>query len=168
MARHKNTWVYVLVGGLVFFIVIGVLVIGFGVYLASQHVAVETTTRDSAEREFEQVRARFPNQRPYIEVPRGGRAEEAVINRDMEKVGGAPLETLHVLAWDPHERKLLRLHIPFWLVRLGGKGTMRGFATGVDVGPDVSITAKDLERHGRGLILDHQGPRGERVLVWVQ
>jgi hypothetical protein len=70
-----------------------------------------------------------------------------------------------VLAWSSHPPRLVRASIPFWLVRLS-PGRLN--ASGVEVPLDVrrlKLTPEDLERYGRGVILDVERPDGARVLV---
>jgi hypothetical protein len=33
---------------------------------------------------------------------------------------------------------------------------------------DLRVTVEDLERHGPGLVLDHQSRHGGRVLAWTE
>jgi hypothetical protein len=48
------------------------------------------------------------------------RGDEPIVHRELfaEAHSDAKLETLRVLAYDPDERKLVRVSIPFWLIRM--------------------------------------------------
>jgi hypothetical protein len=72
------------------------------------------------------------------------------------------------MAFDPDEGKVVRMEIPFWLLRLKMRGTR--FSIGgdsIDL-KDLRLTVEDLERFGPTLIVDHKARSGERVLVWSQ
>jgi hypothetical protein len=72
------------------------------------------------------------------------------------------------MAFDAGDERIVRLSIPFWLLRL-----QKGHAT-IDLGgnkmdlEDLKLTVEDLERFGPTLIVDHRDTRGTRVLVWSQ
>jgi hypothetical protein len=80
------------------------------------------------------------------------------------------LETLRVLAYDIHAEKLVRVSIPFWLLRLAPTRHVSFLSdTGIDFDSDrVRLTLDDLERRGPGLILDQADHRGSQVLVWTE
>ena len=161
-------WVWVVVG------IAGVCVLGLfmlaaaGMYFFAHHVETTTLTRDRAEQVFEDARAPFAKQRPLIEVDDDDHVHR--VNLDRERPAGAqPPQDLHVLAFDPDDEKVVRLTIPFWLLKLGDSGS-------IDLGPSrrridlggSRLQISDLERFGPTLILDHRGSNGERVLVWSQ
>ena len=158
-------WVIIAAGAVILVVMVGLGLIGTGAYLLYRQVDVQTTSAAAAQREFEQARAQFPGQKPYLEISREGRGALPTINRDLERQDAAALTTVHALIWNPREDKVVRLSLPFWLVRLTSRGKL---SLGDEFGRDLTITAEDLERRGPGLILDHQEPGGERVLVWTQ
>ncbi len=119
---------------------------------------------DAAEREFEQARAKFAGQRPLIEVGDDGAAR--VVPRTAPG-GSADVASIHVLVYTPDVRKLARVTVPFWLVRLSPQsGTARFDNDDVKELHGVKITIGDIERAGPGLLLDHQRDDGSRVLIW--
>ena len=62
----------------------------------------------------------------------------------------------------------MSLSIPFWVLRL--KTTpiqFSSYASGFDEN-GVKLRPEDIERHGAGIILDTNTPKGERVLLWAQ
>jgi hypothetical protein len=161
---RKNTWIWIVIGGLVAAIVLLFLVVlGAGFYLYATHVDTETATREDAEREFEETRQRFAGQRPLLRMEAG----EPVIAREerFAESESRPIESLHVLVWDRDADRLIRITVPRWLLRLGGSRFNLGGDSRVG---DLRLTMEDLERAGPGLLLDHQEPDGERVLVWTQ
>jgi len=82
---------------------------------------------------------------------------------------GKPVEALHIIVWDPDEQKVVKLNMPFWLLRMT-KGQPIKVSGHDDSGEPMKlkVTVEDLERRGPGLILDHKEATGERVLVWAQ
>ena len=76
-----------------------------------------------------------------------------------------------MLAFDARAGKLVRVSVPFWLLRLmPGKRFSMGKNEGVDFDTDrMHLTVDDLERAGPGLVLDGKDPRGGGlVLVWTE
>jgi hypothetical protein len=77
---------------------------------------------------------------------------------------------IHIVVWEPDKRKVVKLNMPFWLLRMT-KGHPIKISSDDDPDADpvhLRITAEDLEKRGSGLILDHKEASGERVLVWAQ
>jgi hypothetical protein len=76
-----------------------------------------------------------------------------------------------VLAYDPDDERLVRISIPFWLLRLAPSTKRMSFLSdnGIDFDSErVRLTLEDLERRGPGLILDHKDRHGSLVLVWTE
>src|SRR5207237_2332296 len=82
-----------------------------------RHTHAEFTPRENAEQQFEQARARFAGRTPLIEIRRG---DEPIVHRELVDAahGRDKIETVRVLAYDAAARKLVRVSIPFWLIRL--------------------------------------------------
>ena len=73
-----------------------------------------------------------------------------------------------MLAFDPDDNRIVKVTIPFWLLRLKTRGTMIDFnGSKMDL-DDLKLTVEELERFGPTLIVDHKTSSGERVLVWSQ
>jgi hypothetical protein len=72
------------------------------------------------------------------------------------------------MAWDPDDRKLVRVKVPFWVLRLTHPGAQLKFGTDEIDLEHLKVTIEDLERHGPGLILDHREPNGSHVLLWAE
>jgi len=93
-----------------------------------------------------------------------------VVSEEPAAAPGEPVEALHIIVWDPDERKVIKLNMPFWLLRMT-KGQPIKLSSDDEFGGEpmkLKITAEDIERRGPGLILDHREASGERVLVWAQ
>lgn len=164
-----RTWVWIGVSAVALFLIGLFVLIGAGAYWAIQQVRIDKVTPASAAWEFEQVRARFEGQIPLVEVD-GDDWSQPRFHRDELDPDQPRLESLHILVYNPREERLVRLAIPFWLLRLGKHNSE------IKIAPDrgdidfdrLNLTVDDLEREGPGLVLDHQSSDGERVLVWTQ
>jgi hypothetical protein len=165
--RKKRTWIYVVVGILISLFVIGIALIGSAIFYVRRHINTQTVAADVANAEFERARSRFAGQEPLIELLG---EHDAVIHRRT-----APphpeLQTMHVLAFDSHEEKLVRVSVPFWLLRMMPDKRFRlGKNQGVDFDSErYHLTIDDIERAGPGLLMDGTDPRGGTyVLIWTE
>ena len=165
MAGKVKTWVWVVAGVVVMGVLCLVGVAAAGLWYAKTHIDVRSVSPATAVNDFEEVRRQFNNQKPLIELDERGHFLHA--NTDRATSDRRP-ESLHVMAFDPDEERVVRMNIPFWLLRLKSGGSH------VNVGhdsfdlKDMKLTVEDLERYGPTLIVDHKGRAGERVLVWSQ
>jgi hypothetical protein len=168
MATKKKNWLLIILGIIVFVVILGVAaVVGFGYWMYRQ-MEISTTTTGNPDQEFTEIRARFQGQVPYVEVSVGDE-EHAVVHHELEKPTRTPLSHLRMVVYDEREHRLVRLTLPFWLLRLGGNKPINlQSGRGFDPGVRLSITSEDLERRGPGLILDTVGRRGERVIIWAE
>lgn len=167
MAGKVKTWVWVVLGIVVVGILCVIAVAGVGVYFFSQHVQTRAASPTNAEREFEQIETRFTGQKPLIELDSRGRYLRANTDRNPPANPKVP-DALNVLAFDPDNGRIVRISIPFWLLRMKMRGTTVDFnGRKMDL-EDLKLTVEDLERFGPTLIVDHRNTSGERVLVWSQ
>ena len=167
----KTSWGLIILGIAALVVVVGVGLVAVAGYVIYQQFAFQTTTASasSADDEFTQVAARFADQKPLLEIRDG----EPVLNTQRPRPGGKaqPIEALHIMVWQPDERKLVKLNIPFWLLRMtkGRPIRLSGHQEGGGTDPvRLNITAEDLERYGPGLVMNHKDAGGDRVLVWAQ
>jgi hypothetical protein len=87
----------------------------------------------------------------------------------METKEPGSLSTLHMRIWLPDERKLVRLDLPFWMMRMGGNKPLKLHAdTRSFEEVSLTVTPEEIERRGPGLVLDHTSRHGERILVWTE
>lgn len=167
MAGRVKTWVWIVIA----IVAVGVLglvaLAGVGFYFASQHIDTRTISPAGAAKEFETVRARFIGQPPLIELDDRGRFVRAHTDRKVPDQVKAP-EHLNVLAYDADEGRLVRLTIPFWLLRLKAGGASIDFnGREMDL-KDLRLTVEELERFGPTLIAEHKASDGAHVIVWSQ
>ena len=165
MAGKVKTWVWVVVG-VVAVGILGVIVLAAaGLWFVKSHVDIRTTTLAAATEDFQAVRQRFAAQTPLIELDEHGGFLRANTDRP---AGTQRPQTLNVMAFDPHDEKVFRFELPFWMLRLKSGGTRFDIGrSNVDLAR-MRITVEDLERYGPILILDQKDTDGSRVLVWSQ
>jgi hypothetical protein len=166
MAVKVKTWIWIVVGVVAIGILGVIAMAGVGFYFFAQHFDTHSATAVSAARDFEEVKARLAGQTPLIELDERGRYLRS--NTDRKTVVNArPPESLYVLAFDPDDERVVKVTIPFWLLRLKTRGTIDFNGRRMDL-EDLKLTVEDLERFGPTLIVDHRASSGERVLVWSQ
>lgn len=167
MAGKVKTWVWVVIA----IVVIGILGIiamaAASMYFFTRHIQMREASPAIAARSFGEVKARFANQKPLIELD--DRGEFLRSNLQRERPANPPsLDAMHVMVYDPDDGKVLTFQIPWWLMRLQKGESVINF-DGRDVNlEDLRITIEDLENFGPTLIIDHTSRSGERVLVWSQ
>ena len=166
MAGKVRTWVWVLVAVVVIGILGIIALAGAGIYFFSQHIDTKTQSPAGAAREFEQIRARFTGQKPLIELDERGRYLRSHTDRQAAPGSKTP-DALHVMAFDPDDARVVRVEIPFWLLRLKLRGGIDFNGRRMEL-DDLKLTVEDLEGYGPALVVDHQGAAGERVVVWSQ
>jgi hypothetical protein len=171
MPSARKTWISVLIASVIIIGMLALTVVGGTVFFIYRHVHAELTTETAAEQEFAAARVRLDGQQPLIEVRTDA---DPVIHHDLIPATPSPrrLESLRVLAYDERAGKLVRVSIPFWLLRLlPGKNLSFLNDEGIDVDIDsarVQLTLDDLERRGPGLVLAHKDRRGSKVIVWTE
>jgi hypothetical protein len=165
MAGKVKTWVWVVVGLLVVCVLGVIAMAAAGLWFVKSHVDIRSTTTTAVAEDFQTVRARFSNQKPLIELDERGNFLHANVDRP---AGSTRPQTLNIMAYDPDDQKIVRLDLPFWLLRLKMQGTRIDVGSGnVDLAK-LRLTVEDLERFGPTLILDQKDGEGARVLIWSQ
>ncbi len=166
----KRNWGLIVLGIVIFTVIVGIGVVGTVGYIIYRQMDVQTVSLPSPEEEFAKTLAKFEGQLPFIELPLGPEEGLPVVHREQMAKEPTPLTGLRVLAWGPRDKKLVRLTLPMWLVRLSGnRGVdLSDRDTPLSTSVRLHVTAEEIERHGPGLILDLKTPGGERVLVWAE
>ena len=160
----KNRKVLWIVLGVIGFLIICMLAFAaFGLYFVSRNLDMEQATSTEASESFESVRAKFKDA-PIITLD----SEERVTlsRRPPEPAASERPTMMYVMAYDRDDERIVRVTIPFWMLRLGREKIRLG--TGGDLEfEQLKLTAEELERYGPSLLLDHvEGTN--RVLVWTQ
>jgi hypothetical protein len=167
MAVKVKTWVWVVLAVVVIGILGVITMAGVGIYFFSQHIDTRSASPMVAAKDFDEVRKRFEGQKPLIELDERGHFLRANPDRPSPDNPKAP-DNLYVLAFDPDDGRIVRVTIPFWLLRLKAGGTTIDFNGNAMDLEDLKLTVEDLERFGPTLIVDHRETAGDRVLVWSQ
>jgi len=165
--KTRRTWISIAVAIVIIFVIFGLAVLGTAVYVFRQHVNAQFVSTDSAQEEFRSARQRFAGQQPLIDVS-NGRHEPTIHQR---AGNGKEIQAIRALAFDPTAGKLVRVSLPFWILRVAPSHNFT-FKSSDDFDFDsdrLHLTVDDLERAGPGLILDTRDPRkGTLVLVWAE
>jgi hypothetical protein len=131
-----------------------------------QNLRVDTRSAGDAEQEFATVRREFEGRSPLLEM-RDGRPQFTADHDKLAATSPTRLETLYVLAWDSDEERLARFSVPFWLIRMKSEPfRVSAYASGLD--DRIALRVEDIEKYGRGIILDTTSPSGDRVLLWAR
>lgn len=163
---RKRKWVPIVIGVLVVILVFAIAGITFTALWFRQNLTVTEISDNGAATEFDAVRARFAGQQPLIEM-RDGRPQY-IEERAARKDSNVPLKTMHVMAFDSDEGKMVSFSLPFWLLRLkSGPIRLSAYSQGWD-DRGVSFSVEDLEKHGPGLLMDLTESDEGRVLIWVE
>lgn len=167
----KRTWISIVVAAVAIVCLLALAVVGGTAFFVYRHVNATMTNPATAQQEFAAARARFQGQQPLIEI--GRRGEEPILHRELfanSRMPDKPLESLRVLAYDDDAGKLVRVSIPFWLLRLFPSKNLSFLNDeGIDIDTHrLRLTIDDVERRGAGLLLDHKDRRGSQVLVWTE
>jgi hypothetical protein len=165
-AKTKRGCLWAALGGSVLIVMVGAAVVGGTAWLVYQSSSIKSSpsTPERAAEELETVRSRFAGQAPLIAIDDHGQA--TIVPRT--RAGDTALAALHVLAFDPDERRLKRVTLPFWVLRMSpGSAELK-------IGDDTlrlhgqRVTIADVEKAGPGLLVDHVDGEGQRVLVWTE
>ena len=109
-----------------------------GVYFVSRHVSTERSTSADAIRAFDGVKASFPGstRRSTSSTTKNGRT----MPRPFSELPTSPTrpEHLRMLAWDPDEERLIKISLPFWILRMHKAKLDVGAGEGFDLGASQS------------------------------
>jgi hypothetical protein len=165
MATAK-TWIWIIVG-FVAVCVVGLFAIaGAGVYFVASHIDTERASSVDAMQAFDDARAAFKDQQPLFELDDNERPHMLRDPSDLPSSSVRPKE-LVIMAWDSDEERLIKLALPFWLLRLGGREIEINDGHGFDLNR-LDLDVEELERIGPTLVFDYRDSSGERVLLWTQ
>lgn len=91
---------------------------------------------------------------------------------EVARVQGRPGQPGHleVLVFDRAERQLVRASLPMWLVHEMDDGDDLDFGEGGEAARKVRdrLRLKDIEKAGRGILVEVEEEGGDQVLVWLR
>lgn len=157
-------WVVVGAGGVC---LVGLFAVaGAGVYFISRHISTERSTAADAIRAFDAVKTKFGEQRPLYELDN---QERPTMPRPFSEIPTSPArpEHLWLLAWDPDEERLIRISLPFWILKMHKAKLDVGAGEGFDL-EHLRLDGEELARIGPALVFDYRERDGARVLLWTQ
>jgi hypothetical protein len=170
MARPGKSRLRALGWGALALGIIAVLGIGLSAVMFSRWSEVRTLSAEEADREFTAEIVRAGGGRAYLELEADGTVRA---NRDMEGSKPRSLAALHLLAWDPERRTLLRIAFPMWFVQVKmsralNLGTITSALARDWRNLDLTVSVEELERSGPGIVLDHRREDGAHILLWTE
>lgn len=170
MALRKQTWIWIAVAVAAAAFLGFIAIVAAGVFFVARQVETEPASAALAERAFAEARARFEGQSPIVQIEDRDGIIRTRIDRPPPEVPAGPAPgAIFVMAYDPDEGRIVRLSLPFWLLRLGNKGSLRFSSDNTRLSFEhLNLTVDDLARYGPALLVDQQMPEGERVLIWTQ
>ena len=140
-----------------------------------QHHDSEYVSKEAAEAEFERDRRPFAGQRPLVDIRDGANPVFSRPSDSSTQVEKGPVaHTLHTVVFESRTGKLVRINLPFRVVRLMHPNgfTYLGeltFLEDTEFDSDRALlTLDDLEQHAPTLVVDHRHPDGGRFLAWVE
>ena len=159
--KKRTTRTLIVAGVLISLVIVAV---GLSVILFVRATEFTTADQPRADEVWQGIRGRFPGAKPLLEM----RDHETAVLTQEPPTNPAlrRLESLHIAAWDSDDASLFQMTLPFWLLRLKSGSVTIGEA--VHAAQHFDITVEQLERFGPSLVLDHEAPNGDRVLVWTE
>jgi hypothetical protein len=163
----RNTWLWIIGGVAATGLLALVGVAGAGVYFVSRHVQAQDTTGAEAIDAFDRITTGFANRRALYELDAQERPRLTAALSALPTSSATPT-SLMVQAWDPDQERLVRLSLPFWLLRLGPeKMRVSRREHGFDF-HQLDLDINELQRIGPALVLDYRNQDGVRVLLWTK
>jgi hypothetical protein len=163
----RRTWVWVLVAVLSAGLVAIIAIAAGGFYFVTHHISSEDSTSVQATRAFDNVAVSFGGVRPLFEMDNGDQPRPTRPIGQMP-TGAKPSRDLLLLAWEPDNQRLVRVTLPFWMLRVGKhKLRIAKEHQGFDL-DRLNLDVDELERIGPVLVMDFRNQDGVRVLVWTQ
>jgi hypothetical protein len=171
--RRRNTWIMIALAVVGTGLMCCVALALGGILFYVRHVNHKSLDSRDALAEFENTRKTFATRTALVELPeaREWRREDfgrtAVVVHRTPEAPRRPVNSLHILAYDPNQERLTSVDLPGWLLRLM---TVSGKVRLANAGflKSDEIMLEDLERHGPGLVLQTTTEEGSRVLVWSE
>jgi hypothetical protein len=163
MAAKRSTWVAILIAAAIIATAAAAIFLAVGAYIIYRHTDAQFVGADAAAIEFDRVQAQFAGAQPLVEF----RGVDLPNMRRDESTPRREVNTLHVLAYDPRTRKLVKADIPGWMLKwISAHGTIR--LANLEMFDDARdrLTLEDIERHTPGIIVSGRAPA--RVLVWTE
>ena len=147
-------------------------VTGAGFWFVVTHRNAVAVSTQVAETEFFQMRARFANQRPLLDMRRRQVTERSGVSQSV-----APLRSFHTVVFDKRGgQRIVRITVPYWLAcRFAGRDRVfrwlgqLTFLDDTEFDPEaINLSLDQLERRGPGLVVYYRHPEGGQFISWVE
>ena len=148
---------------------IGIAVIAGSAFFFRHHHS-HSVSAQTAEAEFQRLRARFAGQLPLLDMHARRVAADAA-----QPHAGATLHSFHTVIFDTRgEQRMVRITVPYRVGRLfARRGGFRWlgeltFLDDTEFDPEpIQLAIDQVEGHGPGLIVDYRRPTGGQFIAWV-
>ena len=147
-------------------------VIGVAFWFFESHREAVATSAQLAEIEFSELRGRFSNQPPLLDMSRREASSVPAVSN-----GAAPLRSFHTVIFDTRGgERIVRMAVPYWFARrlAGRDGEFKWlgqltFLDDTEFDPEaIRLSLDQLERRGPGLVAYYQHPGGGQFISWVE
>jgi hypothetical protein len=147
----------------------GVAIIAGSVFFFRHHHS-QRASAQTAEVEFQRLRARFAGERPLLDMQARRAPAEATLPR-----AGAALHSFHTVIFDTRgDQRMVRITVPYRVWRLFAlRGGFRWLGeltflddTEFDSEP-IQLAIDQVAARGPGLIVDYRHPSGGQFIAWV-
>jgi len=165
MAASRKTWLWILIAVIGLCVVGMIAIAGFGLYFVSHHVQTAHVSSGDAFKAFDDARAMFKNDKPVYDMDKLDQPREV---RPLSAMPTSPTKAdlVWVLAWNPERERMVRVSMPFWVLRLGKQKI--DISSGGFNFNRLQLDLNELQRVGPVLLFDMRTSSGERVLIWTQ
>ena len=159
-------WVRISLWVLAICIGVSMLLGGSVAIMIYRQTTFTSSERADADKEFERIKAQFPPRPPLVEVVSPTAVlQEVRINRAPDAAPRQSIQQFQVLAYDAKKKQLVRSRAPVWLLRFSAGNIAAHLGLPVQ---NFTVTLEDVERYGRGIVVDFSPPGGGRILVWTE
>ena len=148
---------------------VGITIIACAAFFFGHHRS-EQASAQTAEAEFQALRARFSDQRPLLDM-----RERRPLADVSQSRAGAPLHSFHTVIFDTRGQRIVRITVPYEFGRLfARRGGFRWlgeltFLDDTEFDPEpIQLLVDQIERHGPGLIADYRHTSGGQFIAWVE
>jgi hypothetical protein len=165
MAPARKTWLWILIAVIGLCVVGMIAIAGFGLYFVKNHVQTAHVSSADAFKAFDEARAMFKNDKPVFDMDKLDQPRE-VRPLSAMPTSATKADLVWVLVWNPERERMVRVSMPFWVLRLGKQKI--DISSGGFNFDRLQLDVKELQRVGPVLLFDMRTPSGERVLIWTQ
>jgi hypothetical protein len=146
---------------------------GAGLWFFLSHRDSVPTSAELADVEFSQLRARFSNQQPLLDMNRREVSKAPPVVSPVV----APLRSFHTVVFDTRDgERIVRITVPYWFARrfAGRDAEFRWlgqltFLDDTEFDPEaIRLSLAQLERRGPGLVAYYQHRGGGQFISWVE